>query len=66
MNCRRCGSEMREGIAMGQTYGGTPDFSGYNRVVTLSPAGPGVVIDCLKCPSCGHSISTIGKQGEDV
>ena len=47
---------MWPGIAMGQTFSGSPDFSG-GPVVTISPAGPGVLIDCLKCPQCGYSVS---------
>ena len=47
---------MVPGIAMGQTATGSPDFPG-REVVTMSPGGPGVVIPCLKCPACGHSVS---------
>ena len=56
MNCPRCNTPMAPGIAMGQTATGKPDFAG-GEVVTMSPGGPGVVIPCLKCPACGHSVS---------
>lgn len=60
VSCKYCGHRMRPGIAMGQTFSGSPDFSG-GPVVTISPAGPGVLIDCLKCPQCGYSVS-IGEE----
>jgi hypothetical protein len=53
---------MAPGIAMGQTATGKPDFAG-GEVVTMSPGGPGVVIPCLKCPACGHSVSTSVADG---
>lgn len=56
MKCRRCDSLMRPGIALGQTYGGIPDFPD-GHVCTVSPAGSGRVIPCLKCSGCGHSVS---------
>lgn len=56
LSCKYCGHRMWPGIAMGQTFSGSPDFSG-GPVVTISPAGPGVLIDCLKCPQCGYSVS---------
>lgn len=27
-------------------------------VVTLSPGGPGQMIDCIKCSACGHSVNS--------
>ena len=54
--CRRCGGEMRPGKAIAETYTGTADFSG-KEIVTLSPGGPGVIVDCLKCCRCGHSVT---------
>jgi hypothetical protein len=47
---------MLPGVAMAQTYGGIPDFHGHE-VVTMSPSGPGVLVDCLKCNVCGHSVT---------
>jgi hypothetical protein len=55
--CRKCGAAMGRGLAIQETYTGTPDFPG-GAVVTVSAGGPGRLIDCLKCPGCGHSITT--------
>lgn len=55
--CRKCHVEMVKGKALAQTFtSGAPDFPGSD-VVTMSAGGPGVMIDCLKCPCCGRSIS---------
>lgn len=54
--CKKCGGEMKQGKALMQTVSGSPDFSG-GEIVTLSPGGPGKLIDCVKCGDCGHSIS---------
>lgn len=54
--CRRCGGEMVPSKAIAQTYTGTPDFPG-KEVVTLSPRGPGRLVDCLKCRQCGWSVT---------
>ena len=53
--CRHCGGEMRPGIAMGQTYTGSPDDLGGD-VVTMSAGGPGEVIKVRKCRDCGWSV----------
>ncbi len=55
--CRKCGAAMEPGIAIEQTYTGSPDFPGHE-VVTLSPGGPGRVIECVKCSACGWSVTT--------
>jgi hypothetical protein len=56
MICRKCKTEMVPGIATAQTYvGGMPDFPGDTHASTFSAGGPGKVIDCWKCPNCGHS-----------
>lgn len=38
---------------------GLPDFPGQIdlRGQTLSPGGPGHLVDVLKCPDCGHSVA---------
>lgn len=54
--CRRCGSKMKPSKAISQTYTGMPDFPG-KEVVTISPGGPGQLVDCLKCRQCGHSVT---------
>ena len=57
-SCRRCGGEMRPGIAMGQTYtAGAPDFPGDRHGSTMSADGPGVVIEVRKCADCGWSVT---------
>lgn len=52
--CPRCGYELLAGQALAQTHTGSPDFIG-GPVVTLSYGGPGKIIPCLKCPTCGYS-----------
>lgn len=54
-SCRHCGGEMGPGIAMGQTYTGSPDDLGGD-VVTMSAGGPGEVIKVRKCRDCGWSV----------
>lgn len=54
--CKRCGGIMHPGIAIGQTWSaGVPDFPGQDTCITMSPGGPGRVIDCMKCEACGWS-----------
>lgn len=53
--CKHCHTSMAPGIAIEQTYTGAPDFPG-GEVVTMSPGGPGKLIECLKCPQCGWSV----------
>jgi hypothetical protein len=53
---------MQYGIAIEQTYvGGMPDFAGDRHSSTFSAGGTGKVINCLKCPKCGRSV-TEGKE----
>ena len=52
---------MKPGKAIEQTYTGIPDFIGGD-VVTMSPGGPGRLIDCMKCVECGWSV-TKGPEG---
>lgn len=42
--------------AIQETYVGTPDFVG-GEVCTISPGGPGKLVDCLKCEKCGWSVT---------
>ena len=53
--CRRCGGRMKPGIALEQTYTGSTDFPG-GEVVTMSPGGPGRLVECRKCRECGWSV----------
>lgn len=55
--CKKCGGEMREGVAIKQTYTGMPDFPGDKYPVTMSPGGKGKIIPCLKCADCGWSMT---------
>lgn len=65
MICKKCRKKMTPGIALQQTYTGTPDFPG-GEVVTMSPGGPGRLINCLKCPGCGYSRTmTAGERAQE-
>lgn len=56
--CRKCGGEMLAGKAMVSTFtAGLPDFPGDKRGITMSPGGPGSLVDCMKCRNCGWSVS---------
>lgn len=60
ITCKRCGGPVGHGIAMGQTYVGSPDFpgdTGFEAGCTINAGGPGKVIECLKCEECGHSFT---------
>ena len=50
--CKKCGGNMRKGQALAQTWIGADDLGG---VCTMSPGGPGELVDCLKCGQCGWS-----------
>lgn len=55
-----CFGLLKPGVATGQTYTtGVPDFPGQEDLEgqTISPGGPGKLVPCLKCDSCGHSIT---------
>jgi hypothetical protein len=54
--CKKCGADMQPGVAMGQTMTGIPDFIG-GEVCTVSPGGPGKLIECSKCQECGWSVT---------
>ena len=55
--CRRCGGQMKPSKAIAQTWTGQPEWPG-DTICTMSPGGPGRLIDCLKCEKCGHSVSS--------
>ena len=49
---------MKPGKALEPTYiGGVPDFIGRAEIVTMYEGGPGKLINCLKCPKCGFSVT---------
>ena len=58
--CSKCGGAMQPRTAIVQSYTGIPDFAGDAHPVTVSPAGPGRLVDCLKCADCGWSTSAGG------
>ena len=60
--CKKCGGTMYPGKAIEETLMGIPDFIGCNEVVTMSPGGPGKLIDCMKCSSCGWSVTGKGEE----
>lgn len=55
--CKKCNGDMPPSKAIAQTLTGMPDFPGDRSAVTVSPGGPGVLIDCLKCGTCGWSMT---------
>lgn len=64
--CYKCNTLMKQGQALESTLVGFPDFPGDPYPVTVSPGGPGRLVECLKCPTCGHSTYPfIPKKGED-
>jgi len=59
MKCskRNCKGTMKRSKAIQQTStSGLPDFPGDTVGITLSAGGPGKLIECLKCDTCGHSV----------
>jgi len=62
--CNKCKIAMKPGIALEENISaGIPDFIGDDQIdnldlrgQTLSPDGTAHIINCWKCPSCGHSI----------
>ena len=52
--CKKCGADMKPGVAIGQTFTGMADFIG-GECCTVSPGGPGKLVECSKCPECGWS-----------
>jgi ribosomal protein S26 len=57
IECKKCGGTMQPGKAIEQTLTGIPDFVGDKYAVTVSPGGPGELIDCIKCVECGYSVT---------
>lgn len=56
--CRRCGGKCLPSKALFNPLCGTPGFSdGILPGATLAPAADAVMIDCLKCETCGHSFT---------
>lgn len=60
MTCPKCNVEMEPSKAFENTLVGSPDFvgdTGKERGCTMSRVGPVKLIDCLKCPECGWSVT---------
>lgn len=55
--CRKCGGQMKASKAIEQTHTSGFGFRIGNRIATVSPGGPGKLVDCLKCEKCGHSVT---------
>ena len=58
-SCKKCAGQMKAGLAIEQTFkAGLPDFPGSDtRGITISPGGPGNLVQCLKCEVCGWSVT---------
>jgi hypothetical protein len=56
--CYKCNVPMKIGKALENGFTGSPDFLGDQSGVKTISADPKKVkmIDCWKCPECGHSI----------
>lgn len=52
--CIRCRVPLEPGIALVQTTRSSSDLGG---IYTVSPGGPGRIVQCLKCPNCGWSVT---------
>lgn len=55
--CKKCNGTMKPSKAIAQVFVGSPDFIGDTDCVTMSPGGPGKLVDCMKCEKCGWSVS---------
>ena len=55
--CKKCEGDMQPGVAIRNTLTGMPDFPGDRHATTVSPGGPGKLIDCMKCTACGWSVT---------
>lgn len=62
--CRRCNVPMVLGKALQDTLVSLDDFGGDagEPGTTMSRSGPAVLVDCLKCPECGHSVELKDKK----
>jgi len=60
MKCNKCEGTMVKGKALEQTSSGIPDFVGDEHVCTVSAGVSGKLEDCMKCESCGWSVTLRG------
>ena len=59
MRCKKCDTEMVDGVAMAPTWvPGIPDFPGQTdlRGQTMHMGGSGRLANVQKCPECGYSV----------
>lgn len=64
--CKKCGGLMQRGIALENIMSGIPDFPGHHEAVTLSPTGRARLVECLKCETCGYSVTKQDKPSQDL
>jgi ssDNA-binding Zn-finger/Zn-ribbon topoisomerase 1 len=57
LTCKECKCEMVAGKALVDKLSGIPDFIGDDYVCTVSASGKADLVDCLKCPECGYSVT---------
>lgn len=57
MICKECKCEMTAGKALVNKLTGIPDFVGDDYVCTVSHGKEADLVDCLKCPECGFSVT---------
>lgn len=58
--CRVCGGGMTRGSAILSGWSGRPDFPGQEGSeagCTMHEGGIGRIVNCLKCPACGFSVT---------
>lgn len=57
LHCGKCLVVMLPSVALENVLTGIGDFHDGDDVVTLSPSGRARIVKCLKCPSCGRSVT---------
>jgi len=64
MKCRKCNTEVENGVALFPSIVHSDDFGGdageYGTTINEGPANAGPIVNlkkCLKCPKCGHSFT---------
>lgn len=55
--CDKCNVPMTDGQAFQDVLTGIGDFSENDDVATLSYGTKAKLIECWKCPECGHSVT---------
>lgn len=60
--CPKCNGEMQDGIALRESWTGSPDFPGETGVepgCTINPVWTGETETCRKCRNCGYSTTKL-------